>query len=100
MAGKKKKKTWKRTPEKIIPKIKEDRVFNKKISERQLGNRPENEEVILEQSINEIVKGLEELTIQAEEAYAYSVNKNKDRQFDTEEKQRSIENCPIIKQKD
>lgn len=54
-------------------------MFNKKISERQLGNRPENEEVILEQSINEIVKGLEELTMQAEEAYIYSVNKNKDR---------------------
>lgn len=56
-------------------------MFNKKISERQLGNRPENEEVILEQSINEIVKGLEELTMQAEEAYVYSVNKNKDRRL-------------------
>lgn len=48
------------------PEIKEDRGFSKKIPERHLGGRPEKEGVLLEQSINETVKELEELSVQTE----------------------------------
>lgn len=80
------------------PKVKEDRGFSKKIPERHLGGRPEKEGVLLEQSINETVK---ELEVFRQRRHVYSVNRKKERQFDTQEKQKFVaEDYPCIKQKD
>lgn len=81
------------------PEIKEDRGFSKKIPERHLGGRPEKEGVLLEQSINETVKELEELSVQTEKTCLFC--QKEERQFDTQEKQKFVaENYPCIKQKD
>lgn len=77
------------------PKIKEGREFSKKIPERQLGSGPEEEGVSLEQSVNEMLNELGLLSALIRKPCAASVNKKKERQLDTQEKQKCApETCP------